>query len=90
MRQITFHEEEEKATGLGLTFLDEIEKSTQRIVTNPMMYQRVGGEVRQATVTRFPYSILYAIEPDEKIRVLAIAHQKRRPGYWLDRIQQEK
>jgi hypothetical protein len=57
MRQITFHEVadvetleaaryyEEKATGLGLTFLDEIEKSAKRILENPLAYQRIGGEI---------------------------------------------
>ena len=99
MRKISFHEEadsgvhevalyyEERATDLGLAFLDEIEKSSQRILANPMGYQRVGGEVRQAPVARFPYSILYVIEPDECIRVIAVSHQKRRPGYWRERLQ---
>ncbi len=101
MRKITFHEDadseaheaalyyEERATDLGLAFLDEIEKSSQRILANPLAYQRVGGEVRQAPVARFPYSILYVIEPDEHIRVIAVAHQKRRPGYWRERLQME-
>jgi plasmid stabilization system protein ParE len=101
MRKITFHEDadseaheaalyyEERATDLGLAFLDEIEKSSQRILANPMAYQRVGGEVWQAPVARFPYTILYVIEPDEHIRVIAVAHQKRRPGYWRGRLQME-
>jgi plasmid stabilization system protein ParE len=101
MRKITFHEEadsevyeaalyyEERANDLGLAFLDEVEKTSQRILANPMAYRRVGGEVRQALVARFPYSILYVIEPDECIRVIAVAHQKRRPGYWWKRLQIE-
>ena len=68
MRKITFHEEadsevyeaalyyEERATDLGLAFLDEIEKTSEHILANPMAYQCVGGEVRQALVARFPYS----------------------------------
>lgn len=98
MPKITFHEEadselyeaalyyEERATDLGLAFLDEIEKTSQQILANPMAHQRVGGEVRQALVSRFPYSVLYVIEPDERIRVIAVAHQKRRPGYWWKRL----
>jgi plasmid stabilization system protein ParE len=98
MQWIAFHEEadfetleaaryyEERAAGLGLTFLDEIEKSAKRILENPLAYQRIGGEIRQAPMTRFPYSLLYVIESDEEISVLAVAHQKRRPGYWRDRI----
>ena len=94
MRKVTFHEEadsefyeaalyyEEKATDLGLLFLDEIEKAVLRILANPIAYPSVGDEVRQAIVSRFPYSILYVIESDEHLRVIAVAHQKRRPGYW--------
>jgi len=98
MRRITFHEEadsevyeaalyyEHRAPNLGLAFLDEIEKASQRILANPMAYQSVGDQVRQAPVARFPYSVLYALEPDDRIRVIAVAHQKRRPGYWRKRL----
>jgi len=51
-----------------------------------MAYQSVGDEVRKAPVARFPYNVLYAIEPDERIRVIAVAHQKWRPGYWRKRL----
>jgi len=35
---------------------------------------------------KFPYSIIYTIEPDH-IRILAVAHSKRKPEYWLSRTQ---
>jgi hypothetical protein len=34
---------------------------------------------------RFPYELYYAVEPD-RLLVLAVPHQRRRPGYWIDRI----
>ena len=52
---------------------------------NPEAYQLVGDEVRHKLLIRFPYSILHVIEPD-RIRVVAVAHQKRRPGYWNYRL----
>jgi hypothetical protein len=39
---------------------------------------------RRHRVRRFPYLVFYAVAPEE-IRVVAIAHAKRRPGYWRDR-----
>ncbi|MCP4594404.1 MAG: hypothetical protein GY842_27045 [bacterium] len=42
-------------------------------------------KVRRASLSRFPYALVF-IELDEEIRVLAVAHDKRRPGYWLDRL----
>ena len=97
MQEMTFHEEadvelqeaalyyEERAFDLGLTFLEEIYEATQRVLANPKAYKLVGDEVRQAPIRRFPYSILYVDEPD-RIRVIAVAHQKRRPGYWHGRL----
>ncbi len=97
MRNITFHEEaeaelmeaaqyyEEKAAGLGHAFLDDIDNAASAVGDNPMAYQLVGREVRRKLLARFPYSLLYVIEPD-RIRVLAVAHAKRRPEYWCMRI----
>lgn len=39
---------------------------------------------RRWLLTRFPYSLIYTIAGDE-IRVLAVAHYSRRPGYWRGR-----
>ncbi len=34
---------------------------------------------------RFPYSIIFRVDSD-RIYVIAVAHAKRRPGYWKDRL----
>jgi len=36
-------------------------------------------------VRRYPYSIFYLIE-DEVVEIVAVAHHKQRPGYWLGRL----
>ncbi len=40
---------------------------------------------RQAPVKRFPYRVVF-VELAEEIRIVAIAHARRRPGYWRDRL----
>jgi hypothetical protein len=46
--------------------------------------QRFAKEIRgRARV--FPYAVLYSIE-DDYILIVAIAHGKRRPGYWRHRL----
>ena len=97
MRAMTFHEEasaevneaakyyEERVPGLGLLFLVALEEAVEKILVNPEAFQLVGGETRHKLIRRFPYSLLYVIESD-RIRVLAVAHQKRRPGYWRNRF----
>jgi hypothetical protein len=32
---------------------------------------------------RFPFNVIHQFHGDE-IRVIAIAHQRRKPGYWSD------
>lgn len=71
--------------GLGVLFLGALEGAVQTILAHPEAYQLVGSEIRRYLVRRFPYSLLYVVESD-RIRVLAVAHQKRRPGYWRTRL----
>ena len=96
MKRISFHEDaeaelieaaryyEERASGLGFAFLEDVDKAVSAVSDHPLSCQLVGREVRHKLLTRFPYSLLYVIEPNH-IRVLAIAHHKRRPGYWHHR-----
>jgi plasmid stabilization system protein ParE len=97
MSKVTFHEAasaevneaakyyEERVPGLGLLFLAAVEEATEKVLANPEAFQLVGDEIRHKLIRRFPYSLLYVIEPD-RIRVIAVAHQKRRPGYWSHRL----
>lgn len=39
---------------------------------------------RRFEMKRFPYSVVYTIVGKE-IRMLAVAHHRRRPGYWRQR-----
>jgi toxin ParE1/3/4 len=43
------------------------------------------SDVRRKLLRRFPYSIFYTIESDAVV-IVAIAHHKRRPGYWKQRL----
>ncbi|WP_152361091.1 type II toxin-antitoxin system RelE/ParE family toxin [Microlunatus speluncae] len=42
--------------------------------------------VRSKGVTGFPYRVVYFVAENGDLIVLAVAHSKRRPGYWRDRI----
>ena len=70
--------------GLGQAFLDEVERAVTQILAYPEAAPLVNRIVRKKLVRRFPYSVMYSIRL-EGIRVLAIAHQKRRPFYWRSR-----
>jgi len=59
-----------------------------RICANPALYPRIGDvDIRKATLKRFPFHVIYRAEPTH-IVVLAIAHHRRRPAYWVERTGQ--
>lgn len=76
---------ETRSPGLGFSFLMEIEAAIDKIIMNPHACELVDDEIRRKLLRRFPYGLLYAIEPD-LIRVVAVAHHKRRPNYWRSRL----
>lgn len=75
---------EEKSVGLGGAFLGAFEQSIEYLRAHPRAATPICDSVRRKPMRRFPYAILYSVRDDE-IRVLAIAHQMRRPLYWRGR-----
>jgi plasmid stabilization system protein ParE len=69
---------------LGLAFLAEFERGVNAILTNPKIGAVFRGARRRYLLRRFPYSIIYQLSSEE-LRVIAVAHQRRRPGYWAGR-----
>lgn len=73
-----------ESPGLGGAFIDEIDRAICHIIKFPGAAPVAASQVRKKVLLRFPYSMLYSVSSDE-IRVLAVAHQKRRPFYWHGR-----
>lgn len=69
--------------GLGRRFKEEARKAAVRIAEYPEAWSVERGEVRKCLLLKFPYKLLYSIETDH-IVVLAVAHQHRKPDYWVD------
>jgi toxin ParE1/3/4 len=70
--------------GLGDAFLAAVQYAVDALVASSLAGLAVENDVRWWLVKRFPYSVLSRVR-DDHIRVLAIAHQKRRPFYWRGR-----
>jgi len=60
------------------------ESAIERIGESPVTYPVADGELRRLLLDRFPYGILYAIGTSS-VRVIAVAHLHRKPGYWRGR-----
>jgi len=76
---------EEKVSGLGLDFENEIEYGLVSIQENPAKFTETQYGVRRYLLQRFPYFI-YFIECEDYIWVVAFAHTSRKPFYWEKRI----
>ena len=76
---------ESQRRGLGRAFLAEIHRTVDRIVENPRIGQAVRQGIRRRLLRRFPFGILYRVDPEE-IVIIAVMHLRRRPGYWSDRV----
>jgi plasmid stabilization system protein ParE len=69
---------------IAAAFLDEFERSTRRLLEYPTFGTPISLKQRHLTLRHFPYSIIYRLS-SEGIIITAIAHQRRRPGYWAGR-----
>jgi plasmid stabilization system protein ParE len=79
----------ERRSGLGSEFFDEVLETLELIQHFPALgavVPRVSPKrrVRRLPLRRFPYSIVYRDEETE-IQVIAVAHHRRKPGYWSSR-----
>jgi plasmid stabilization system protein ParE len=72
---------ERRRPGLGLRFIRAIEDASERVAELPDAGSPLGQRDRRRSVTGFPYSIVYRPEQN-RVLVLAVMHQKRKPGYW--------
>lgn len=81
---------EDRGTGLG----DRFEAAVDEVIDTVLEWPESGAiwpgwdsipAVRSRRVAGFPYRLVYLVQPADLV-VLALAHDKRLPGYWRERI----
>ncbi len=72
--------------GMAVTidFRKEIERNINLISRHTKLGMRVRHNARRLILTGYPFDLVYREEQD-KIIIIALAHQRRRPGYWTNR-----
>ena len=75
---------EERAPGLGREFFDEVHRVMVLIRENPLLGVGFEPPFRRILTSRFPFAIVYH-RTSGGVRILAVMHQRRKPGYWRDR-----
>lgn len=75
---------ETKLSGLGNRFINEVERAIHLLQDHTEVGAPIDGTFRRLVLRRFPLSFIYTVEP-ERVFVVAVAHQRRKPGYWHSR-----
>ena len=75
----------EGMVALAEDFISEFERSVTLLTEHPRIGAVLRGKFRRLPLRRFPYSIVY-VASENSLRILALAHQRRRPGYWRARV----
>jgi len=74
-----------EAREIARSFEAEVRRAVAFIERFPEASPIAEGTVRRKILRKpFEYSLFYVIEPD-RIRIVAVAHHRRDPGYWTGR-----
>ena len=66
-------------------FQSAFRSAVQRIETAAEQGTPYGQSYRWVRLRRFPYLVYYKIRDPQPVLIYAVAHARRRPGYWLRR-----
>lgn len=76
---------ESQSVGVGDDFLAALRDTLATIQATPHLYAVVHRGTRCAPLRRFPYLVYYRIEAS-RLLVVAVEHNRRRPGRWGSRL----
>jgi plasmid stabilization system protein ParE len=70
-------------------FLRQLDHAIQQVTDAAEQWPQDLAGTRRYVFPAYPYSLVYFVQ-DDVIRVVAIAHDKRRPGYWRKRLRESR
>ena len=75
-----------RSTRAAEGFETAFSKALERLGESPEQFPLCDEEgYRFALLDRYPYSLIYRVV-GEIVQVIAVAHARRKPGYWSDRV----
>ncbi len=66
-------------------FMREVDDAIASIAANPQMWAEYVHGTRRYVLRHFPYLVVYLLQ-ETRVEIVAIAHGRRRPGYWAKRV----
>lgn len=76
---------DEARTGYGDRFVVAFAKARDFLLQYPNSGRLAGDGTRRMALTGFRYNVVYVVR-DDVLFIVAIAHYRRRPGYWRSRL----
>lgn len=74
-----------RSAGAAARFIEAVDVAVERIARAPESLSIVSGKYRRVRVEKFPHNLIFYEWSEFDIRVVAVAHTSRRPGYWRRR-----
>jgi plasmid stabilization system protein ParE len=74
----------ERSIVAARAFLAEIVVSVDDLAVSHGTWPHYRAKYRRRVLPRFPFSVIYQVT-ENAVQVVAVAHEKQRPGYWADR-----
>lgn len=99
MKRVTVHPEAEheadeafewywyRRESAALNFDASLKEAYSRLRRFPLACPPYLHGTRRALLKEFPFAVVFRDLP-RSIQIVAVAHAKRRPGYWLKRLRQ--
>ena len=75
----------ERSASAAEGYLAELDRAVEAIAENPYMWPRYVHGTRRYVFQRFPFYLVYR-KTTSKIQIIAVAHGRRKPGYWKIRL----
>ena len=74
------------STAVATDFRNEVERVIKLLCKHTKLGAQFGHGARRLILTGYPLDLIYR-ETQDSIIIVALAHQRRRPGYWAGRRQ---
>jgi plasmid stabilization system protein ParE len=83
LEAVVYYESSEE--GLAADFYKEFKRAESDVLMLPEFWHPVDAHYRRKLLRRYPFSLIYRLEKNGLILVVAVAHASRHPDYWKSR-----
>jgi plasmid stabilization system protein ParE len=74
----------ERSHCAAFAFDEALDLAVQQLADHPNRWANYLHGTRHLVLPKFPYVVVYRVL-DGAVEVIAVAHERRRPGYWKSR-----